>query len=80
MKESVTTALSWIKSNRNKLLINGRQLLSDIGIDQDEAKDRDFMELIDIHIHFPSAGIPKDGPSAGVTICSALVRILFTDR
>ncbi len=37
---------------------------------------KDFFQDIDIHIHVPSGGIPKDGPSAGVTILTALVSLL----
>jgi ATP-dependent Lon protease len=37
---------------------------------------RDFFEGIDIHIHVPSGAIPKDGPSAGVTMLTALVSLL----
>jgi ATP-dependent Lon protease len=33
----------------------------------------DFMEKCDVHIHIPAGGMPKDGPSAGVTMFSALV-------
>ncbi|MBM4048447.1 MAG: endopeptidase La, partial [Planctomycetes bacterium] len=36
----------------------------------------DLFKKIDLHIHVPSGAIPKDGPSAGVTICMSLLSLL----
>ena len=59
MKESATTALSFIKAHSEE-----------IGIE-----DTDF-DKIDIHIHVPEGAIPKDGPSAGITMLTALTSAL----
>ncbi|HUH05412.1 MAG TPA: endopeptidase La [Kofleriaceae bacterium] len=61
MKESVTAALSFIRSRATVL-----------GLDPGN-----FLENTDLHVHVPAGAVPKDGPSAGVTMYTALVSLLL---
>ncbi len=56
MKESALLALSYIKSNQERL-----------GIDPEVFKGNE------VHIHVPEGAVPKDGPSAGITLVTSLV-------
>lgn len=59
MKESASTALTYLQSNAKKY-----------GIDQK------LFEKKNLHIHVPEGAVPKDGPSAGVTMMTAIASAL----
>ncbi|MBA3454465.1 MAG: endopeptidase La [Deltaproteobacteria bacterium] len=60
MKESVTAALSFVRGRAAAL-----------GLDPGN-----FLENVDLHVHVPAGAVPKDGPSAGITMYTALVSLL----
>ena len=72
MRESVITALGWIKSHKEVLsLINSKTQTAQNNVKG--ALKQSLFNDYDLHVHFPAAAIPKDGPSAGITITLALV-------
>ena len=78
MKESIVTGLSWIRSNIYKLGLMKQPVIKVVN-ETNEEMGHKLLSRHDLHVHFPAAAIPKDGPSAGVTITVALVS-LFTGR
>lgn len=60
MQESATTAVSFVRSKADKLML-----------------DPEWLKAIDLHVHVPKHGTPRDGPSAGVTIFTAVCSLLL---
>jgi ATP-dependent Lon protease len=59
MKESAQAAMSYLRTNSDRLGVNPS-----------------FLDKTDIHIHVPDGAMPKDGPSAGVTMLTALTSLM----
>lgn len=87
MRESINTSISWIQSNASKIGIIrpvGRSIVESDEVARNLEKEKKIisgmMQNIDLHVHFPAAATPKDGPSAGVTITVALVSLMTARR
>jgi ATP-dependent Lon protease len=61
MKESAQAALSWVRAH-------AKQLAPDL--------DDDWFANHDLHVHVPAGAVPKDGPSAGVAMATALASLI----
>ncbi|KAE8678486.1 Lon protease-like protein 2, peroxisomal [Hibiscus syriacus] len=66
IKESAQIALTWVRARVADLKLAA-------------AEETNLLQGRDIHIHFPAGAVPKDGPSAGVTLVTALVS-LFSQK
>merc|ERR1719263_993519 len=64
MLESVKIAQAWVRAHA-----------SELGLSQHGEKAH-LLNGTDLHIHFPAGAMPKDGPSAGVTITTAIVSLM----
>ncbi|EEF33621.1 lon protease homolog 2, peroxisomal isoform X2 [Ricinus communis] len=67
IKESAQIALTWVRARATDLQFAA-------------AHEINLLEGRDIHIHFPAGAVPKDGPSAGVTLVTALVSLFSRKR
>ncbi|CAN1259282.1 Lon protease homolog 2, peroxisomal [Linum perenne] len=67
IKESAQIALTWVRARASDLKLAAGHEIS-------------LLEGKDVHIHFPAGAIPKDGPSAGVTLVTALVSLFSQQR
>ena len=60
MKESAQVAFTYVKAH----------------LDKYKLENPEFFEKKNIHLHFPEGATPKDGPSAGITIVTAILSVL----
>ncbi|KAF5477686.1 hypothetical protein F2P56_004303 [Juglans regia] len=67
IKESAQIALTWVRARATDLKLAASEGIS-------------LLEGRDVHIHFPAGAVPKDGPSAGVTLVTALVSLFSQKR
>uniref|UniRef100_A0A6N2N799 Lon protease homolog 2, peroxisomal n=1 Tax=Salix viminalis TaxID=40686 RepID=A0A6N2N799_SALVM len=67
IKESAQIALTWVRSRATDLKLA-------------DADDTNLLKGRDVHIHFPAGAVPKDGPSAGVTLVTTLVSLFSQKR
>ena len=65
MKESAAAALSYLKANHSRW---------------GESVSEDWFRKNDLHVHVPAGAVPKDGPSAGITMATALVSLVTKRR
>ena len=66
MKESSAIAQTYAKNFLNKHFKENKEICS-------------YLENHDVHIHFPEGAVKKDGPSAGITITSALLSLAMNE-
>ena len=63
MKESAETAVAYVRAHAVSLGLH-------------QTAEKPLLHATDLHIHFPAGATPKDGPSAGVTLLTAIVSLL----
>ncbi|KAI3823811.1 hypothetical protein L1987_05254 [Smallanthus sonchifolius] len=68
IKESAQIALTWVRARATELNLASAE------------ESGNLLEGRDVHIHFPAGAVPKDGPSAGVTLVTALVSLFSRKR
>ncbi|KAL2322952.1 hypothetical protein Fmac_027331 [Flemingia macrophylla] len=67
IKESAQIALTWVRARATDLRLPDKERFN-------------LLDGRDVHIHFPAGAVPKDGPSAGVTLVTALVSLFSQQR